>query len=550
MKAWRSKSNGWLSDEPSMSDNPALRGVSAIAVAAKAAMIQTPAKRELMFFLQAMSMKPGGFHKLMADVLKAFPGRLGTSAMHSDGIKPGKVFSEKAASDIRDELASLYENDSESRLQLFANRLLSDDLEDDARERRRTYPAEVRTAEYFLDWCRRKFEEEIPQMLVRLCVDPKLEIHTDNAANQLDRANIEENCPEIGPHEFRCASVSMFRDFTGALFEFQKRYAKSIREDFILTGIAKTVFEQLDFCLKTGQTVVIEGKEGIGKSEAVQAWAEMHLGRARMVRLTSITNRSTFFRAIAEALGIGASFARTANEIQNRVEKVLQSSRIMLVIDEAHAMISGSKHVTTRPELVDWIYTALQNYRVPCALVATPQFSLLMSHAEKQTGWNSWQFKRRVKRFVQLPERQTAEDLAAVVAKLLPGASKAIIQYIVCYAGMRAHQMDGVVDVIREAKLFAEADGRTDITFEEAKRAVTLIVAPTEEAKRFVQEAPKQTRRTRLATSVQGDCKAVEQSPQLAGKTRQSETFPGIQPGSRIMDSNGTQSSDETLLTI
>src|SRR5687768_854878 len=110
----------------------------------------------------------------------------------------------------------------------------------------------------------------------------------------------------------------------------------------------------------------------------MRAWCDMNLGGARLRELTSIPDRTTFRRAIAKALGIGASYMRKATEMQVRVEEVLQRTGLALVIDESHYMFPQAQRIYTRPELIDWTYTALFHQRVPCALISTPQFSAQM----------------------------------------------------------------------------------------------------------------------------------------------------------------------------
>ena len=51
--------------------------------------------------------------------------------------------------------------------------------------------------------------------------------------------------------------------------------------------------------------------------------------------------------------------------MQNRVEDVLQRSGMMVVFDEAHFFFDLRPRMYARPELVDWIDTALCNNGVP-----------------------------------------------------------------------------------------------------------------------------------------------------------------------------------------
>src|SRR5437588_12463950 len=71
-----------------------LRGIDGIAAAAKAGILMDARKRGLLFFLQAMSLRPGGVKKLGADLIAKFPERLGTPTMHKLGIKPHAAYSE------------------------------------------------------------------------------------------------------------------------------------------------------------------------------------------------------------------------------------------------------------------------------------------------------------------------------------------------------------------------------------------------------------------------------------------------------------------------
>ena len=132
---------------------------------------------------------------------------------------------------------------------------------------------------------------------------------------------------------------------------------------------------------------------------------KFHLGTARFVSLPKgITNKTTAFREIAKALGIASTYARTAQRnMQARIEDVLKRSRLMLVVDEAHFVFNQSRRMYSRPELVDWIDTAICNSGVPIALVTTPQFIVCMTRAADQVEWNYRQFRRRVKRWTKLP---------------------------------------------------------------------------------------------------------------------------------------------------
>jgi uncharacterized protein (UPF0297 family) len=256
------------------------------------------------------------------------------------------------------------------------------------------------------------------------------------------------------------------------------------------------------------------------------------LGEARFVSLSGILNRTGVFRAIAKALGLASNCAYTATKLQARVEDMLQRSRLVLVIDEAHFLLSATERTRCAPELIDWVNTALCNHRVPCALVCTPQLAIRMARHEHQAGWNADQWRGRVKRFCTLPEIPKAQDLRAVACKLLPDADKPIIDYIVGYALSSKLHMPAVVDTVDEARLLVQREDRDEVTFEDIERVIRDYCAPSAAAmvQTFAMAARRKGRGNTLAVA-----------PGLAhvpGETQEQEILPrlsrGVTSGSRM----------------
>jgi DNA transposition AAA+ family ATPase len=285
--------------------------------------------------------------------------------------------------------------------------------------------------------------------------------------------------------EVEPAELYWFHDIVGALLDYQRSQQETARAEFVLTAIGRKVWDTLDFALSSRRMVIIEGWEGRGKSEATKAWCRTHLGEARFVDLKGVTSKTTVFRAIAKALGIASTYSRTATEMQSRIEDVVERSRLMIVFDEAHYLFNQGARIYTRPELVDWIDTALCNHDVPVGLVSTPQLIKCVKRAETQVGWNWRQFRRRVRRWVQLAEWNTDSDLEAVARKIMPGISQSGIKLAIGYAkmslkGAPSRDISGLGDVAMEAKLLAVAAGRQTITFEDIARAVNEHLIPSD----------------------------------------------------------------------
>ena len=423
-------------------------------------------------------------------------------------MKPEQIYKADQVKAIRDELPSggrfilrgevrgyKWEDDGDGFRQVNA---IEDGPEKfkDAQRHPVSYPA----AE-FIDACRHG-PENLAAFLTDLCVNPRLAFQKPGARGK-DSSAYEQRLVNEFPDQsltVQFADLYWFNDIMGALLNFQRREEEAARSDFVLTAIGRKIWETLDFALKARRMVLIEGWEGRGKSEAVKAWCRIHRGEARFVDLAGVTSKTTVFRSIAKALGIASSYSRTATEMQGRIEDVLQRSRLVLVFDEAHFLFNQSPRIYSRPELIDWIDTTLCNHDVPVALITTPQFIHCVKRAEKQVGWNWRQFRRRVRRWVPLPEWNTDADLETVARKIMPGLPRAGIKFALGYAkmslnGSPSRDISGLGDVAIEAKLMAEDAGRTTITFEDVARAINDHLMPSDNSFAERMSAPEKPRR-------------------------------------------------------
>ena len=217
----------------------------------------------------------------------------------------------------------------------------------------------------------------------------------------------------------------------------------------------------------------------------------MHLGEARFVSLKGINNKTTAFREIAKALGIASSYSRTAPEMQARIEDVLQRSKLMLVADESHFLFNQSQRIYTRPELIDWIVTAIGNRKVPLALVSTPQFMVCMTRAAHQVDWNYRQFRRRVRRYVKLPEKNTKADIEAVIRRVLPGITGSGVTRVLSYVVLTERDLSAVGDVVDEIKAIQGVDVLSKVTYEQVAQAIDEHLQPSE--MNFVEAIKKAT---------------------------------------------------------
>lgn len=522
-----------------------LRGVMGNAATAKASILNSPRKRSLLFFLQALSLEPGGMRAVAEKIFEMFPERIGTAAMFAAKVRPGAKLSDGQVEML------LQDSFSHAEFMRSADLLTSHDCwgeseherlrrEDKEKKEVEAYKARLvreasHDADHYLAQCRRT--DPMIAFLIDLCVNPRLLLPEPDGSKQTDRdqeiAAFVAQHEELDRYHFKTADVPFFQDICGALFEFQKRYTAAAAQSFAPTTVARRVHETLDACLKSRRMVLIEGESDSGKSTSAEAWCRMHKGEARFVRLQGVTNKTVFFRAIARALGVASTYTRTAKEMQARVEDVLQRSGLCLVLDESQYAFAQSERIYSRPELVDWIYTACCNHGVPVALVATPLFSKRLHQAEKQTVWNSDQFRRRIYRFEILPPVPTANDIDLVVKHYLPDAGQDARKYLAGYAktcvvtkidpATKAARkvsfaLTAIADTLADANLLAEAAGRTSVTLSDLTEAVKTFRTTSELAKCEAFDTAtirKRAGRPPAAQTLQPACSGVAEAAEM-----------------------------------
>src|ERR1017187_3205466 len=441
----RADANAPLSQERYMSspEFAELQGISGTAVARRCSLLLSPGKRQLLWFVQGMSLAEGGLRKFARELLNMFPDRLILPSRRDVDWKSGE--SETI--------------NHEECIQLAIGR-----------------------------WTWPEYEEHpdlpsLEEFLTDLCINPRLRIRLKSGGVETSEFDVDlakDEFPELDELDFHDASLDYFRDICGALVEYKRRYEEKLKAGFCLTAIGRQIWKQLDDALKTRTMIVIDGREGRGKTEAVRAWCDCHLGQARFVSLDGTSTKTTQFRELARALGVGHGYSSKVSEMQAKVKEVLRVSQLMPVIDEAHFFFNQGPRMYTRPEMLDWIDTALCNPPLPLALITTPQFLICMERAAGQVEWNYRQFRRRCKRYVRLAPKNTPADIEAVARKLLPGADKATIKQIMAYRSLSKRDLSAVGDVVREAKLVAEEDGASQVTFEHVKRAIYEVLIPSD----------------------------------------------------------------------
>lgn len=430
-----------------------MHGLNAIPVKEKAAITLDARCKRLLWFLQGRSLGPGGIRGVADELLAMFPERLGTPSMHA--------LSGRHAAVAGGAVDKVY---SELGMRNPENDPWEDIGEEAAHAPGRSHRSQKPVPYSILEeLCRRVARGgngcsdgyfKVPalhEFLVDLCINPKVRITTTtNEQDEEFEAQLSEQFPELEAGDVKRANLPYFQDVIGGLLSYMEKCEARVNASFVVTEIGRKIWETLDFGLKTGSMVLVDGLEGRGKTVATQAWCQAHLGEARYVSLKGINSKTAVFREMAKVLGVASSYTRKASEMQARVEDVLECSGLMIVIDEAHWLFNQSARIYTRPELVDWVVTALCNRSVPVALVTTPQFLQCMGQAVHQVHWNHRQFQRRVARRVVLAKKNSFADIERVARSIFPGAATPVIKRILGYVALTKRDLSALGDLVRE----------------------------------------------------------------------------------------------------
>ena len=486
----RRTQNGWASSL----EFEELRGLNGNAVAFKAALLDEPKKQQLLYFLQALSLRDGGIKRIARELIEMFPERIGTPTMIKIGCRPGK----RLTQDERDKIAEeLHERDTDGTWAILNRH------DDPEREHCQS------TAADFCDECQSLSQGNLDRFIDRLCRDPKLAVTDDESEERLYEERVqpvlvEEDRQEEFRGVYEAARLYYFQDALDALFEYKRRHEQQVREKIVETSIGRVVFEALDYALETGSSALVEGDSRIGKTTAIKAWTGIHLGQARHIQLKGITHRTGFFREVARAFGIARGGGSSSSKIQTRVEQFLQRTKMMLIIDEGQYLLPSGNRVYAPPELINWLDTACFNEGVPFVISATSEFRDRRAIVEKCTTWSSEQLRGRIRRSFVLPAVPTKEDLRRVACKLLPDVSREAIDYVVGYSLVSKGFFQAITNAIEDAHLIATRAGRAEIKFSDLKAAIQDWRSPSDAAlQRVFENQPKGRRGRATGADVQ-----------------------------------------------
>jgi AAA domain-containing protein len=434
--------------------------------AKRISIIKERSLREVLWFIQWRSLRPGGLQQLCDEIISVFPDRIGTPTLRKVFARKQKRPSERELKAIRSECRSGGLADIKE--------LLCDSESFRAAEWTEVRPSPEKEVRSCMDEAHEAATSELHQHLKRCCLDP---------SSDLQR------------------SPWYFDDLLGALKLLRERFIKSAQSRLADTVVSRRINETLEFWFARRRMVLIEGVAGIGRTATTQAWCDAHAGLARYVEVPSSSDDRSFFASIARELGVARGASFKAQQIKVRVEEMLATSDLMLAFDESQYLWTQLMRPRRTPDRLLWIKSILDS-GTPVALIAHSDFTKWREHYIEKTLWADEQFERRLNRRVVLPLEHSREDMLKIARAHLPSGEQRSWKLLAGYAlGTEKKQASGIVEALESARYRADQAGRSEVIFADIEAALI-------QDHQFLKAAPAanlQPPRTRPAKALQLD---------------------------------------------
>jgi hypothetical protein len=489
MSSTRHATDGSLHQERWCSAPEFEKGPLANIVAKRCEMLRRPEDRQFIWSLQYLlhQMKS---EELSASVLERYPEQIGTPTMRETGIAAEASYTLSQAARICEEITSAggaspfieLVKHAQRRERLAAQAARAKRLqaligaEDNSDRGQRADPP--RKADAFccsdvVNWTEVK-TRTLPRELVRLCMEP---------TSDLDHCR-----PWYFPALVAC------------LRQYIRDWIKSQCKALVPTALSREVHAALDFVLEVGGMTVLEGPPArVGKSFACRTFCETHPDRARYVQVPATNDDIGFYRSIAEAIGSASALSMKGVQLRERVEKTLQSSKLMLVLDNAEYLWPQNNRREALPNRLNWLLTALVNRGVAIALATNPQFGRDQQIVEAKTGWTSAQFLNQVI-YKKLPDGLSTAELEGIAAHWLPEADPESIQALANCGQLSGRFLGDIETAVKRARFIASSAGRDKVQAGDVREAIAKYVLPSFRAMTAALGPKEKSHRTRGTT--------------------------------------------------
>jgi hypothetical protein len=405
--------------------------INGLAAGKRIAIVKDRTTREILWWLQWLSLTPGKLQQLCDDLVATFPDRIGSPTLRKLQREADREVTEKEAK------ALLEESGISARIEdwssIFSNG--NDEYRDDSRMRRISELSEE-VAEALQD---------LRERLVKYCLDPEADI---------------------------AKGVRYFEDLLGALTILRDRSIAAASARLADTAITRKINETLDFWYARGRMVLIEGVAGVGRTATTRAWCDAHAGMVRYVEVPSSSDDRSLFASIARQLGVARGASFSGQQIKVRIEEMLATHDVRLVFDESQYLWGQAMRPRKTPDRLLWVKSTF-DAGTPIALIAHTDFSKWQKHFVDRTLWTDEQFERRLNRRVQLAPEHPKDDMLKIARSHFAAGDSRSWKLLAAYAlGTEKKQASGIVEALESARYRAELAGRAEPTFEDIEAAL------------------------------------------------------------------------------
>lgn len=464
---------------------------------AKAALLKLPEfqqwlevgdrRKEMLWFIQAMDMAPGGRQALAGAMLAKAGDRIGTEVMRKIGVRRGMQLSLEDKQAIVKSLPEYLEEriarDAGWPEHLLGPMFLVGDREPtEEHHRQLAHRLKKLEAEWFMDQCGSAAKELLPDLLAMIC----------------------HGWPE------RAAGAPLvswcFQDLPGAILEAMETQAVDAGQRLARTEVARQCFDALDYAWSEKVLVQIEGDSRFGKSEAIKTWCAMYPGRARLVTVPCSNSEADLHRAVADALGIEHSLATSPRALKEAVEFTVRHAGLMLVFDEGHWLLPTRYTSNTPPMRLNWVRTRIVDQGLPCVIVSTPQaFRHSVKGFVKRTGFNMEQILGRRAMVFTLPLELDKEDLLSVARIHFPQLGEDYLLLIVAKAMQSENYLQAVEAIATRARYLSRRAGRSTVNLAHVDQAIADVF-PAQAPSVVAQATQKRVSAKGRAAGLQESC--------------------------------------------
>ena len=477
---------------------------------------------DLLWFIQWHSFQPGGLAKLADDLLAAFPDRVSIPVMRKAGppgkagkwtlvqcltawraeYQPGGLGCDDYYAPAGCDLSEFYR---------WARSLHAGDTDFNGLTPAQSAEGVRRfNFDYFATAARDLAARSLPEVLKAFC----------------EAGNLDSQPALLEPPTWFPALVE-------SLLEFMGQHAARERARLAMTEVTLKVFDALDFAVAERKLVRITGSARFGKTESVRTYCAMYPGRLRLVTVPCSNSERDLVRAVAEALGLAASYSADATSLRGKVEFILRHGRIGFVIAEGHFLFPTRYNSGTTPARLNWLRTQIVDRHLPCALVSTPQaYDGQRKRFDKATGYNMEQFTGRLALSIELPDRLSVADMTAVARLHFPDLRESLVGMAVGAAKQSQSYLKSIEGISSRARWLAGKRGAAGVALRDMEAAISDVVPEVAsqatgdgqaDAEDGLYERPAEVmppRRKTAADVVREVCEDRFSGPELAGRER------------------------------